>query len=335
MLEVQLVAACRGTLNPCCDVPRLPPGNVAPGGQVSEAGAIPINRSGWSHDESTTKTALPGGRKARVLPGGEDECKELSPGIRSPGDRMGTPLCPARHGSRSLGWTSMSLHVSQRSVSLDTCLYGFECETTPIRPIQPGGNECVRNCTGERIRQVEDKIAQGNPGEKATLKIVSIRKSIIMVNNENDENTDNSQGRVLINNADDTVNRPAVHPSSLPTILDVKDNLFMRQDNLVHFIPLNCIDTSQTTVGLLNRIGFSVGEVQQYQFEIGNAMAFPHDKHSVFFLFYKNEHQNEFNLDYVEASLKSLKPLLDTLDTKTFSILIDPDRFNPCALEKL
>lgn len=143
----------------------------------------------------------------------------------------------------------------------------------------------------------------------------------------NNENRVNDEARVLFTSSD--VNGSTAPPLPLPTMFHVKNHLFVQRDNLAHFTSIKSKDTSQTTEGLLGRIGSSIEQLQQYEVDVGNAMAFPHNKYSVFFLFFKTEPQDGFSPEHTKASLKSFKALLDSLDSKTFSILIDPDRFNP------
>ena len=46
-----------------------------------------------------------------------------------------------------------------------------------------------------------------------------------------------NESKVLINTGNS--NRGMTYLSPIPTILSAKDHLFMRKDNLVHFMPLN------------------------------------------------------------------------------------------------
>ena len=57
--------------------------------------------------------------------------------------------------------------------------------------------------------------------------------------------------KVLINTVNS--NRGMTYPSPIPTILSAKDHLFMRKDNLVHFMPLNGDIISQTSKDLMDR----------------------------------------------------------------------------------
>ena len=61
---------------------------------------------------------------------------------------------------------------------------------------------------------------------------------------------------VMANNV--KINRQTIHLSLLSTILYVRDHLYMRRDNLAHFLPLNGNITSEVTFDLLRRNRFSL-----------------------------------------------------------------------------
>nr|XP_012151327.1 PREDICTED: uncharacterized protein LOC105663898 [Megachile rotundata] len=231
--------------------------------------------------------------------------------------------CSVRHDSRYVGLSSVHLRASSEQclACVDTCLHVTcfkEYAVSQIRPVE----------SGKVVAIERGQACTGHPRGVVTSVEISGKKQGAVVNSDNVNSKTDSQSKVLIGNVDNEIDRSTVSNSSLPAIFNVEDNLFMRQDNLVHFIPLSCNDTSQTTVGLLSRIGFSSDQMQQYHIELGDAMVFPHDKYSVYLLFYKIEPQDELDFSHVESSLKSLKTLLDTLGSKTFSLLVDSDRFN-------
>lgn len=135
-----------------------------------------------------------------------------------------------------------------------------------------------------------------------------------------------NESRILVNNVNS--NRGMTYPSPLPTLLSVKDHLFMRRDNLVHFMPLNGDIISQTSKDLLDRKRFSLERIKQYQVNIGDAMAFPNDRYYIFLLFCKGTFQETLNFAHVESSLKSLKALIDSLNLRAFSVSKDLDSFS-------